>query len=99
MDTFGIFTAFEKRLTFIDHDQIEVLSMLNIRVYHFSTLAFSFWEQIAIEITACNIYVVILSEDRLGFSISSSSIGKGLVAPQVALLAGVKISIQGKLIL
>ena len=37
---------------------------------------------------------MILSEDRLGFSISSSSIGKGLVAPQVALLAGVEISIH-----
>ena len=57
-----MFTSFEKWLTFFEYDQIEVLSVANVVVYNFSTLAFFFWEKIAIEISVFNIHLVGLSD-------------------------------------
>ena len=58
---FGTFTSFEKWLTFFEHDQIEAVSVVNVGVYNFSTLAFFFWEKIAFEISVCNIHLVAMS--------------------------------------
>ena len=58
MDTFGTFTAFEKWFTFFEDDQIVALSVPNVGVYNFSTLAFFFLEKIAFEIGVWNIHLV-----------------------------------------
>ena len=41
--------------------QIEAVSVVNVGVYNFSTLAFFFWEKIAFEISVCNIHLVAMS--------------------------------------
>ena len=57
-----MFTSFEKWLTFFEHNQIKAVSVANVGVYNFSTVAFFFWEKMAFELGDCKnqkVYILI----------------------------------------
>ena len=62
------------------------MSVANVGVYNFSTVAFFFWEKIAFEISVCNIHLVILSGHWLPIFNWWQPYVKGLVAPQRAIV-------------